>query len=48
MAIIGRVVAITGTAYLITDNGAKRELQLGDTVQASDTIQTLQGADDPC
>ena len=45
MAIIGKVVALTGTAYLLTDNGAKRELQLGDTVQASDTIQTLQGAE---
>ena len=45
MAIIGKVVALTGTAYLITGNGVKRELQLGDTVQASDTIQTLQGAE---
>ena len=45
MALIGKVVALTGTAYLITDNGAKRELQLGDTVQTSDTIQTTPGAD---
>ena len=45
MALIGKVVALTGTAFLITDNGAKRELQLGDTVQTSDTIQTTPGAD---
>ncbi len=45
MALIGKVVALIGTAYLITDNGAKRELQLGDTVQTSDTIQTMPGAD---
>ena len=45
MAIVGKVVALTGTAYLITDNGDKRELQLGDTVQTSDTIQTMAGAE---
>jgi len=45
MALIGKVVALKGTAYLITDNGAKRELQLGDTVQTSDTIQTMAGAE---
>ena len=45
MAIVGKVVALTGTAYIITDNGDKRELQLGDTVQTSDTIQTMAGAE---
>src|SRR5688500_18723910 len=44
MALIGKVVALTGTAYLLTDNGSKRELQLGDTVQTGDTIQTMQGS----
>ncbi|MGZ8984674.1 MAG: retention module-containing protein, partial [Methylotenera sp.] len=45
MALIGRVVAMTGVAYLITDNGAKRELQLGDQIQIGDTIQTLRGVE---
>ncbi|MEQ1599232.1 MAG: retention module-containing protein, partial [Methylotenera sp.] len=45
MAIVGKVVALTGTAYIITDNGDKRELQLGDAVQTSDTIQTMAGAE---
>jgi VCBS repeat-containing protein len=45
MAIVGKVVALTGTAYIITDNGDKRQLQLGDTVETSDTIQTVAGAE---
>ena len=45
MALIGRVVAMTGVAYLITDNGAKRELHLGDEVQMGDTIQTANGVE---
>ncbi|MDP3608639.1 MAG: retention module-containing protein, partial [Methylophilus sp.] len=44
MALIGKVVALTGTAYLIKDNGEKRELQLGDSVELGDTIQTMSGA----
>ena len=40
MALIGRVIAMTGVAYLIAGNGAKRELQLGDSIQTGDTIQT--------
>ncbi|MGZ8270776.1 MAG: retention module-containing protein, partial [Methylophilus sp.] len=44
MAILGKVVALTGTAYIIHDNGEKRELQLGDTVELGDTIQTMSGA----
>ena len=44
MALIGKVVALTGTVYLLADNGTKRELQLGDTVQTGDTIQTMQGS----
>ena len=45
MALIGKVVAMTGVAYLITDNGTKRELQLGDEIQTGDTIQTPRGVD---
>ncbi|HYN53606.1 MAG TPA: retention module-containing protein, partial [Methylotenera sp.] len=45
MALIGKVVAMTGVAYLITDNGTKRELQLGDQIQTGDTIQTPRGVD---
>lgn len=44
MALIGKVVALTGTAYIIRDNGEKLELQLGDSVGLGDTIQTLAGA----
>ncbi|MDP2070399.1 retention module-containing protein, partial [Methylotenera sp.] len=45
MAIIGRVVAMTGTAFVLSDNGAKRELHLGDQVQTGDTIQTASGVE---
>ncbi|MEO6118548.1 MAG: retention module-containing protein, partial [Methylotenera sp.] len=45
MALIGKVVAMTGVAYLITDNGTKRELHLGDQIQTGDTIQTPRGVD---
>ncbi|WP_047534071.1 immunoglobulin-like domain-containing protein [Methylotenera sp. N17] len=44
MALIGKVVALTGTAYITKDNGEKRELQLGDSVELGDTIQTMSGA----
>lgn len=40
---VGKVVAMTGVAYLITDNGDKRELQLGDEIQVGSTIQTPPG-----
>ena len=43
MAMVGKVVAMTGVAYLITDNGDKRELQLGDEIQVGSTIQTPPG-----
>ena len=45
MALIGRVVAMTGVAYLLTDNGTKRELHLGDQIQTGDTIETPRGVD---
>ena len=45
MAIIGKVVAMTGVAFVITGNGSKRELKLGDQVQTSDSIQTPRGVD---
>ncbi|MFZ3086508.1 MAG: retention module-containing protein, partial [Methylotenera sp.] len=45
MALIGRIVAMTGVASLISDNGAKRDLQLGDSIQTGDTIQTLRGVE---
>ena len=44
MALIGKVVLITGEAYLILADGTKRELQLGDMVQTGDTIETARGA----
>ncbi|PKO52378.1 MAG: hypothetical protein CVU27_04030, partial [Betaproteobacteria bacterium HGW-Betaproteobacteria-20] len=45
MALIGKVVAMTGVAYVLTDNGTKRELHLGDQIQSGDTIQTLPGVE---
>ena len=45
MALIGRIVAMTGVASLISDNGAKRDLHLGDSIQTGDTIQTLRGVE---
>ncbi|MES2579771.1 MAG: retention module-containing protein, partial [Pseudomonadota bacterium] len=45
MALIGKVVSITGTAYLITENGLRRELSLGDQVQVGDAIETSRGAE---
>ncbi|MDP3088909.1 MAG: retention module-containing protein, partial [Methylotenera sp.] len=45
MAMIGKVVAMTGVAFIITGNGSKRELKLGDQVQTSDSIQTSRGVD---
>lgn len=44
MAIIGKVVAVTGTAYIIQANGDKKELQVGDTLAMGDTLQTMPGA----
>ena len=45
MALIGKVVSITGDAYLILANGTRRELQLGGMVQTGDTIETARGAE---
>ena len=43
MAIIGKIVAMTGTAVALSDNGTKRDLHLGDQIQTGDTIQTAKG-----
>lgn len=45
MALIGRVVGMTGAASLILGNGEKRELHLGDSIQTGDTIQTPRGVE---
>lgn len=45
MALIGRVVGMTGTASLILGNGEKRDLKLGDSIQTGDTIQTPRGVE---
>lgn len=45
MALIGRIVGMTGTASLITGNGEKRDLHLGDSIQTGDTIQTPRGVE---
>src|SRR3989338_6977500 len=45
MALIGRVVGMTGVASLILGNGEKRDLQLGDSIQTFHTIQTPRGVE---
>ncbi|MES2547794.1 MAG: retention module-containing protein, partial [Pseudomonadota bacterium] len=45
MALIGKVVSITGEAYLVPVNGTRRALQLGDLVQTGDTVETARGAE---
>ncbi len=45
MALIGRVVGMTGTASLILGNGEKRALHLGESIQTGDTIQTPRGVE---
>ncbi|MDD2932604.1 MAG: retention module-containing protein, partial [Methylotenera sp.] len=45
MALIGKIVAITGNALLISNNGDQRELRLGDSIQTADTIKTLAGVE---
>jgi len=45
MALIGTVVAVTGVAYLISQDGSKREIQVGDQVETGDTIQTPRGSE---
>ncbi|WP_047548580.1 retention module-containing protein [Methylotenera sp. G11] len=45
MALIGRIVGMTGVASLITGNGEKRDLHLGDSIQTGDTIQTPRGVE---
>ena len=38
MAIIGKVVLLTGKAILVDSNGVQRPLNLNDTINAGDTI----------
>lgn len=45
MAMIGKVVAMTGVATLVKANGETRELQLGDSIEVGDTIKTPAGVD---
>ena len=45
MALIGKVVGMTGVALLILGNGDKRPLNLGDSIQTGDTIQTPRGVE---
>jgi VCBS repeat-containing protein len=45
MALIGKVVGMTGVASLILGNGDKRPLNLGDSIQTGDTIQTPRGVE---
>ncbi|MFA7351422.1 MAG: retention module-containing protein, partial [Methylotenera sp.] len=45
MALIGKIVAITGNALLISNNGDQRELRLGDSIQTADTIKTPAGVE---
>ncbi|MES2503022.1 MAG: retention module-containing protein, partial [Pseudomonadota bacterium] len=44
MAVIGTVVALTGSAIVIDASGAQRALRLGDTVESGDSIVALKGA----
>ncbi|MDP3943482.1 MAG: retention module-containing protein, partial [Methylotenera sp.] len=45
MALIGKIVAITGNALLISNNGDQRDLRLGDNIQTADTIKTPAGVE---
>ncbi|MEK9940530.1 MAG: retention module-containing protein, partial [Methylotenera sp.] len=45
MAMIGKVVAMTGVAVLVKANGQTRALQLGDSIELGDIIQTPPGVD---
>jgi len=43
MALIGKIIAMTGTASLLSNNGDSRDLKVGDNIQSADTIKTTQG-----
>ncbi|MFA6041972.1 MAG: retention module-containing protein, partial [Methylophilus sp.] len=43
MAVIGKIVALTGKAFLVQADGSKRELQLGESIQEGQTIVTADG-----
>ena len=45
MALIGKVVGMTGVASLVLGNGDTRSLKLGDSIQTGDTIQTPPGVE---
>ena len=44
MALVGKVVGMTGEAFVILANGTKRALHLGDQLQTGDIIQTSENA----
>jgi hypothetical protein len=44
MAVIGKVVLLTGAAIIVDGNGGQRALQIGDTIQTGDTIIAPKGA----
>ena len=44
MALVGKIVGMTGEAFVILANGTKRALHLGDQLQTGDVIQTSEGA----
>ncbi|HYG32386.1 MAG TPA: retention module-containing protein, partial [Methylophilaceae bacterium] len=43
MAVLGTVVAVNGEAFVVDQNGNKRIIKLGDTIQPGDTIITPPG-----
>ncbi|HZV62472.1 MAG TPA: retention module-containing protein, partial [Methylophilaceae bacterium] len=43
MAVLGTVVAVNGDAFVVDQNGNKKLIKLGDTIQAGDTIITPPG-----
>ena len=45
MALIGKVIAMTGVANIMNDKGEKRALHPGDQIQTGDSIQTTAGVD---
>src|SRR5687768_3184395 len=43
MAVLGTVVAVNGEAFVVDQNGNRKLIKLGDTIQAGDTIITPPG-----
>ncbi len=44
MALVGKVVAITGSVFVINPNGSRHQLNLGDQVAQGDIVETIRGA----